>query len=149
MDDETKRNPKAFVYYSNEQRNLIHATDPSAPSPRSLCLDVNVNDMAGIIAANWNALSSKEKQHYVALSEVKDWNVQPFYLHGCVTPRSEQYTRSKRDPRPKSDANARIHSSNSVQIPKKPRSAYIFFCLKNRQRIQDENESRVGVLPPL
>ncbi|KAK8823670.1 hypothetical protein WA577_002589 [Blastocystis sp. JDR] len=121
LQEDTRRDREAFNTFSKEQRNIIHASNPALP----------VNELSGIIDANWKALPMKEKQYYMERSEMKDLSLQT----------SESYGKPKRDMRSKDSSMSRLHGCNTVQIPKKPRSAYIFFCLKHRQRIQDENEN--------
>ena len=100
-----------------------------------------MNELSGIIDANWKALPMKEKQYYMERSEMKDLSLQTSLCSSSLMLSSESYGKPKRDMRSKDSSMSRLHGCNTVQIPKKPRSAYIFFCLKHRQRIQDENES--------
>ena len=141
LQEDTRRDKEAFNYFSKEQRNIIHANNPGRVHHLMWCEALPVNELSGIIDANWKALPMKEKQYYMERSEMKDMSLQTLEIFIALTISSESYGKSKRDTRSKDASMSRIHGCNTIQIPKKPRSAYIFFCLKHRQRIQDENES--------
>ena len=100
----------------------------------------------------WNTLSQEEKQHYVDLSEIdrarysremEEWHQQKCFLYRCFISSPGVCLKQRREKEPKTK-DLSLHSfsdSRQVRIPKKVRSAYIFFCLKHRSRIQEENES--------
>lgn len=96
---------------------------------------------------SWRALSAEEKRHYVELSdldhsrydrELEELRQHRYLFITVYSNNSNLLFKRKPDTRVKTEPTTH---SPPQRLPKKARSAYIFYCLKNRPRVQAENES--------
>ena len=100
---------------------------------------MNEADLQNSILMSWKSLPLNEKKHYVELSELES---NRFGSEFDDSPQRQYVFYFKfhfdRMMIKKKDMKDR---ASVIRPPKKVRSAYIYFCLKNRSRIQEENDS--------
>ncbi|KAK8815639.1 hypothetical protein WA538_004764 [Blastocystis sp. DL] len=117
-----------YLYFCNEQQSLLHSKNPDLPP----------HELSKLLEEQWQSIPLSDKMRYAKLSAIASSrytaNLDDRFRSIYLKPREDRSSRKEKD-----------YSFRTPlltpALPKKARSAYIFYCLKHRSRIQGQNES--------
>lgn len=136
----------AYTIFYNEKRLLLSQENPSSRPASPSLPALPDEEIDKKIEQLWNELTPSQRKSYVSAMSIPrfpsvDWS--RCAPRARLTPSDDLSRHREREIKTRSRELA-ISYHQPYKLPKKARSAYIFYCLKHRPRIQEANASGRG-----
>ena len=125
-DPHAPKKPKsAYIYFSIKNRTQVKEETGAT----------SIGEISKELGSRWRSMDEAQKAEYIEMQK-EDKERYDNEIQSYEKPSIEELKELAKKPKPKRKAVSRKTSETGI---KKPRTAYIFFCIENRERIKEEN----------